>query len=95
MGEKIVGETEKKEVKLFLLNCAVFPLVNSAKQKIKALKNTSSKFPARGINVRRIDHLNLLAADVAAFRDFQLNYLGGRLTETIVFSDASGNEDVR
>ncbi len=50
-----------------------------------ALKNTASKFPARGINVRRIDHLNLLADDVAAFRDFQLNYLGGRLSETIIF----------
>ena len=52
-----------------------------------ALKNTASKFPARGINVRRLDHLNLLAPDVAAFRDFQLNYLGGRLTETIIFSE--------
>ncbi len=62
---------------------------------ISALKNTSSKFPARGINVRRIDHLNLLAADVAAFRDFQLNYLGGRLTETILFNDASGHPDVK
>ena len=56
---------------------------------ISALKNTASRFPARGINVRRLDHLNLLAPDVAAFRDFQLNYLGGRLTETIIFE---GNE---
>jgi catechol 2,3-dioxygenase len=54
---------------------------------MSALKNTASKFPARGINVRRIDHLNLLAADVAAFRNFQLQYLGGRLTETIIFDD--------
>jgi catechol 2,3-dioxygenase len=54
---------------------------------MSALKNTASKFPARGINVRRLDHLNLLAADVAAFRDFQLDYLGGRLTETIIFDD--------
>jgi catechol 2,3-dioxygenase len=52
-----------------------------------ALKNTASKFPARGINVRRLDHLNLLAPDVAAFRDFQLNILGGRLSETIIFSE--------
>ncbi len=52
-----------------------------------ALKNTASKFPARGINVRRIDHLNLLAPDVAAFRDFQLKYLGGRLSETIIFNE--------
>ena len=52
-----------------------------------ALKNTASKFPGRGMNVRRIDHLNLLAQDVAAFRDFQLNTVGGRLTETIIFDD--------
>jgi catechol 2,3-dioxygenase len=52
---------------------------------VSALKNTISKFPGRGMNVRRLDHLNLLAQDVAAFRDFQLNYLGGRLTETIIF----------
>ena len=48
-----------------------------------ALKNTASKFPGRGMNVRRIDHLNLLAKDVQAFLDFQLNVLGGRLTEMI------------
>ena len=48
-----------------------------------ALKNTISKFPGRGMNVRRIDHLNLLAKDVQAFLDFQLNVLGGRLTEMI------------
>ena len=52
-----------------------------------ALKNTISRFPSRGINVRRIDHLNLLAHDVAAFRDFQLQNVGGRLTETIIFDN--------
>jgi catechol 2,3-dioxygenase len=50
-----------------------------------ALKNTVSKFPGRGMNVRRIDHLNLLAKDITAFRDFQLEKVGGRLTETIIF----------
>jgi catechol 2,3-dioxygenase len=50
-----------------------------------ALKNTISRFPGRGMNVRRLDHLNLLASDVAAFRDFQLSSVGGRLTETIIF----------
>ena len=49
-----------------------------------ALKNTASKFPAKGINVRRIDHLNLLAPDIRAFRDFQMDTLGGVLTETII-----------
>ena len=52
-----------------------------------ALKNTASKFPGRGMNVRRIDHLNLLAKDIVAVRDFQLNVLGGRLTETIIFDE--------
>jgi catechol 2,3-dioxygenase len=50
-----------------------------------ALKNTASKFPGRGMNVRRIDHLNLLAKDIVKFSDFQFNVLGGRMTETIVF----------
>ena len=52
-----------------------------------ALKNTASKFPGKGMNVRRIDHLNLLAKDIVAFRDFQLTVLGGRLTETIIFDE--------
>ena len=30
-----------------------------------ALKNQAQRFPARGCNVRRLDHLNLLAVDVA------------------------------
>jgi catechol 2,3-dioxygenase len=52
-----------------------------------ALKNTSSKFPGRGMNVRRIDHLNLLAKDLVGFADFQFNILGGRNTERIEFED--------
>jgi catechol 2,3-dioxygenase len=56
----------------------------SSTKDTSALKNTASKFPGRGINVRRIDHLNLFAKDVRAFRDFHLQSLGGMLTETIV-----------
>ena len=52
-----------------------------------ALKNTASKYPARGANVRRIDHLNLLAKDIRAFSDFQFGVLGGRNTERIEFED--------
>ncbi|MFC4231346.1 VOC family protein [Parasediminibacterium paludis] len=52
-----------------------------------ALKNTSSKFPGRGMNVRRIDHLNLLAKDLVGFADFQFNIVGGRNTERIEFED--------
>jgi catechol 2,3-dioxygenase len=50
-----------------------------------ALKNTASKFPGRGMNVRRIDHLNLLAKDIVEFRNFQFGVLGGRMSETIIF----------
>jgi catechol 2,3-dioxygenase len=52
-----------------------------------ALKNTASKFPGRGMNVRRIDHLNLLAKDLVGFADFQFDVLGGRNTERIEFED--------
>ncbi len=54
-----------------------------------ALKNQASRFPARGVNLRRIDHLNLLAADIPAIRDFHTNVLGARLTEVITFDDGS------
>ncbi len=54
---------------------------------LSALKNTHSKFPGRGINVRRIDHLNLLAKDIRSFSDFQFGILGGRNTERIEFED--------
>ncbi|ETX14280.1 catechol 2,3 dioxygenase [Roseivivax halodurans JCM 10272] len=46
-----------------------------------ALKNTASAFT--GVPPRRIDHLNLLAEDVAAFRDFMHTCLGSRVTEYI------------
>src|SRR5215471_8696237 len=35
-----------------------------------ALKNQAQKFPARGINARRIDHFNGLAVDIKANREF-------------------------
>ena len=54
-----------------------------------ALKNQASRFPARGANLRRLDHINLLAVDVKANRQFFQEYLGGRLTEQLVFNDGS------
>jgi catechol 2,3-dioxygenase len=50
-----------------------------------ALKNQAQKFPARGASVRRLDHLNLLAVDIAKTRTFLERYLGLRTTEQIVF----------
>jgi catechol 2,3-dioxygenase len=54
-----------------------------------ALKNQAQRFPARGVNVRRLDHFNCLAADVKANREFFQRYLGFRLTEQIVLNDGT------
>src|SRR5215216_5386673 len=52
-----------------------------------SLKNQAMRFPARGANVRRIDHLNLLAADVSALRQFFDDVIGTRVTEKIVLDN--------
>jgi catechol 2,3-dioxygenase len=49
-----------------------------------ALKNQAQRMHGRGARVRRIDHLNLLAQDVGAIRDFLPRALGSRVTEQIV-----------
>jgi catechol 2,3-dioxygenase len=49
-----------------------------------ALKNQAMRFPARGVNVRRLDHLNLLAADVGGLQRFMEDVMGMRTTEMIV-----------
>ena len=54
-----------------------------------ALKNQAQRYPARGINARRIDHFNGLAVDIKANREFFQNYLGFMLTEQIVLDDGS------
>lgn len=54
-----------------------------------ALKNQASRFPGRGANLRRLDHLNLLAVDVPGCRQFMQDYLGSRLTEQLIFNDGS------
>ncbi len=52
-----------------------------------ALKNQAAAFPGRGANVRRIDHVNYLAADIPAIDSFLPGVLGARLTEQIVADD--------
>lgn len=54
-----------------------------------ALKNVAQRFHGRGCAVRRLDHLNLLAADLPALRDFMVAALGSRITEQIVLDDGS------
>src|SRR4029453_10042592 len=45
------------------------------------------RFPARGVNARRLDHLNLLADDVPALKAFFEDALGMRTTEMIVLDN--------
>jgi catechol 2,3-dioxygenase len=54
-----------------------------------ALKNQAQRFPGRGANVRRLDHLNCLAVDIKANRIFFEDYLGCRLTEQIVLDNGT------
>src|SRR5215216_3595304 len=54
-----------------------------------ALKNQAQRYPARGVNVRRLDHWNGLAVDIKANREFFAHYLGFRLTEQIVLDDGT------
>jgi catechol 2,3-dioxygenase len=58
-------------------------------QQRPALKNQAQKFPACGVATRRLDHLNLLARDVAAIRDFIPRALGSRITEQIVLDSGA------
>src|SRR5580700_10414079 len=54
------------------------------------LKNQAQRFPARGISVRRLEHVECLASDIKSNREFFEQYLGCRLTEQIVM--AAGTE---
>jgi catechol 2,3-dioxygenase len=54
-----------------------------------ALKNLPQKYTGRGVGVRRLDHLALLAADVAANREFVETKLGFRLREQVRFQNGA------
>lgn len=54
-----------------------------------SLKNQASRYGDHGIGVRRLDHLSLMAADVAANRKFLVDVVGCHLTEQIIFDDGS------
>lgn len=47
------------------------------------LKNLAQRYHGRGASPRRLDHLNLMAADVSQFRRFMETCLGSRVTEMI------------
>jgi catechol 2,3 dioxygenase len=54
-----------------------------------ALRNQPQRYTARGAAVKRLDHANLLARDVAACRAFATDVLGYRHYEGIVLDDGS------
>lgn len=61
-----------------------------ATQQLKpALRNQASRLPNRGIALRRLDHINILAKDVSATSNFMQEYLGCRLTEQVIYDDGS------
>lgn len=46
-----------------------------------ALKNQAQAYPGRGVSVRRLDHVNYLAAETAPNGRFVCSVLGARVTE--------------
>jgi catechol 2,3-dioxygenase len=54
-----------------------------------ALKNQPQRYTGRGAAVKRLDHINVLAADVAANREFAQDVLGYRLHEKVVLDDGT------
>jgi catechol 2,3-dioxygenase len=54
-----------------------------------ALKNVPQRNPGRGASVKRLDHVNVLARDVAGNRRFAQEQLGFRLYEQIVLDDGT------
>jgi catechol 2,3-dioxygenase len=54
-----------------------------------ALKNQPQRFPARGVGVRELDHVNLLGLEPAENRVFLEEHLALRLTEQILLDDGS------
>ena len=54
-----------------------------------ALKNQAARYPGRGANLRRLDHVNYLTAGVPETSVFLRDVLGARCTEQIVKDDGS------
>ncbi len=54
-----------------------------------SLKNQAQAYPARGVSVRRLDHVNFLAAQSEPNGRFVSDLLGGRVTEQIMLDDGT------
>jgi catechol 2,3-dioxygenase len=55
------------------------------------LKNQAEAYPARGVGVRRLDHVNFLGAEVRPNRDYLRDTLGAMVTEQIVLDDGAAS----
>ncbi len=53
------------------------------------LLNRPSKRPMRGVPVRRLDHVNLMASDVGPTKDMLMDLLCLRLSEHVILNDGS------
>jgi catechol 2,3-dioxygenase len=61
---------------------------------VPALPNQPQKFAPKGAAVGRIDHLNLLATDVPATREFMAESLGFKLRERLIPGGAAADVEV-
>ncbi len=58
-------------------------------EKQTELLNRPQKRPLRGVPVRRLDHVNLLASSVTPNRNFMMEQLGFRLREHVMLNDGT------
>src|SRR6266568_694014 len=54
-----------------------------------SLKNQAQAYPAHGVGVRRLDHVNYLGVEVRPNRDYLRDTLGALVTEQIVLDDGT------
>ncbi|MBX6748399.1 MAG: VOC family protein [Micromonosporaceae bacterium] len=54
-----------------------------------SLKNQAARFPGRGANIRRLDHVNFLASQIPPQDRFLAELLGARKSEQIMLDDGS------
>ncbi len=60
-------------------------------EQIPGYKNLPQRYSPHGVAPKRLDHINLLASDVKASREFFHEMLGLRITEQIIFD---GGEEI-
>lgn len=54
-----------------------------------ALKNQPQRYPAHGVGVRRLDHINVLCKEVTPNRVFMEDYLGFKNREHVILDDGT------